>query len=241
MSHPPKRLAANRNLTLHVAPTFSPSPDLPAPIIPQMQILPVMTERGPLIHEYLQNLYIVFHNAIADHTRVFVVRFDLRFPEDRNVDDTEQSNRIMTSFIESLKAKNQSTLTQRAGRHRCVVRYAYAREFSQTQARHHYHVVLLLNLNVYRTLGTIDYREERTLLWMIAEAWGSALQISPEEAVSRLHFAWQGDEVPSYCLKPTQDGSYGQLAEAFYRASYLSKEETKHYGQRFRGFSTSRH
>lgn len=240
MSHPPKRLAANRNLTLHYAPTFSPGINLPAPSIPQMQVLQVMTERGPLILEYLENLYNVFNNAIADHTRVFVVRFDVRFPEFISVDETAQSNHIMTRFIESLKAKNESTLKQRAGRHRSVVRYAYAREVSQAQARYHYHVVLLLNLNVYCTLGTIDYREERTLLWMIAEAWGSALHISPEEAMSRLHLTWQGDAVACYVLEPTKDGYYGQLAEAFYRASYLCKEETKQYGQRFRGFSTSR-
>ena len=66
-----KYLQTNNNLTLHYEKQYSPEPGIS---------LPVNTHKGPVIKEYLDQLYQLITQAIMDHRRILSCRFDLTLP-----------------------------------------------------------------------------------------------------------------------------------------------------------------
>ena len=67
----PKRLKQNRNHTLHYNQEYSPKENV---------TLPVLTQDGPVITSYLDRAFKVFDKALDAHSKVLVVRFDLKVP-----------------------------------------------------------------------------------------------------------------------------------------------------------------
>lgn len=211
----------NKNQSLHVDHTY--------------QGLPVMLEKGPFVVEYLQSLFKVVQKSLNAHKRVCAMRFDLRYPLHISAQAAESSNEAVSRFIDSLKAKIRHDRARAQAQllyaHDTDVRYAWAREVGRDE-RVHYHVALLLNRDAYFTLGQFTSTEQN-MAKRIQEAWASAIRLPLEQASGLVHFP--DNAVYRFELETPQ-----QLQAFFYRASYLCKVNTKHFGNGQHGFGASR-
>lgn len=212
----------NRNHTLHFLGTY--------------RSLPIINNRCPMVAEYLETLYRVIQQAQADYSRVCAFRFDLRFPRNMNADTDNISNEAITRFIESIKAKirhnRECAKQQNAYAHNTKVRYVWARETGDDK-RVHYHAVILVNHDVFFTLGRFG-SEAPNMANRIREAWASALSLPLDSTTGLVHF-------PDNAVYRIDRNHPQDLAAFFHRASYLCKAETKHFGNGQHGFGSSRH
>lgn len=228
MIHKPKRLKANRNHPLLYEPIF---------ITPDDTRMDVMTDKGPLLPDYLEDGYQVFKQAIQDHKRVLVLRFDLQLPLGLTLPGDAETNKVIRRFLSSFQSKIDSHLKRNNVKHKCPVRHIIAREIGASSQRPHFHVMLLLNGNAFHNMGSREH-EGKNNFWRIAEAWASALKIPPKEAAKRVQCTKKKIGCTFYRLEPSNE--YAQFSEAFYRMSYFCKAHTKVYGQRHRGLLTSK-
>jgi hypothetical protein len=211
--------------------------------------LPVQTHCGPLIVNYLERINETVGKALCEHPRTAVMRFDLRVPMGWPEMDTE----VISRFTASLKAQllADSHRKEREGKrvHPCTVRYVWARE--RVSSEHsHYHVAIFLNRDAYFTLGrfranrlwgdddTFLGEEEGAVVNMadrINHAWASALGCNSGPVPGLVHFP----ENPVYSIIASSPCCGQQIAEVFYRLSYLAKADTKHYGGGVNSFRCS--
>lgn len=210
----------NTNLIIHYEATF--------------QGLPVMADKGPFIREYLGALKQAIDRALAQYPRVLAFRVDLRLPAMTQLPDYAYTNRVISLFLESFKAKikHNREMARKANpyAHDSNVRYVWAREQGQG-GRPHYHLVILLNQDAFYTVGKLSSDNEN-MFHRLQAAWASALRLSVHEVSGLV-------EVPenaTYRLR-RDDEAYREL---FRRASYLCKTATKVFGDGCHGFDTSR-
>ena len=194
----------------------------------------IQLKHGLVIREYLDKTFKIFQKALDQYGRVCMLRFDLHVPD--SCDQlTKNSNKLMSKFIASLKAKikySQAQSKKEGNRvHNTEVRFLWCREFSSFGGVH-YHVVLLLNHDAYRSIGKFEL-ESDNMYSRIHEAWGSALGMYPEALLGLIHIPLN----PTYCIWRNDSKSF---QDAFYRASYLCKMETKDYEQGIHSFGGSR-
>ncbi|MBL7230762.1 MAG: inovirus Gp2 family protein [Pseudomonas sp.] len=221
----PLRHPDNNNLRLHYDETF--------------EGLPLMVSKGPFIREYLSDLKHAIELALAEYPRVLAFRVDLRLPQEIELADYAYTNQVISRFFESFTKKiryHQDKVRQRDGYARgCKVRYVWSREVGQ-EGKQHYHVLILLNGNAYYTVGRL--RSERVnMISRMEESWAGALGLSVEQVRGLVHIP----ENTEYRIdRSVRRGDVDELPELFYRASYLCKVATKSYGDRQRGFDTSR-
>ncbi|MGY2228157.1 inovirus Gp2 family protein [Pseudomonas tolaasii] len=219
----PLRHSDNTNLHLHYDDTF--------------EDLPVMVDKGPFVREYLSALKRTIELAMAEYPRVLAFRVDLRLPQ--AIDLSDYTNQIISDFFESFRRKiqyHQTKVRERNGYARgCKVRYVWSREFGQG-GKPHYHVLILLNGDAYYTVGRL--RSERVnMISRMEEAWASALGLSVDQVRGVVHIP----ENPEYRIdRHVRSGDVGELPALFRRSSYLCKKATKSFGDRQRGFDTSR-
>lgn len=224
---PPSKLSTdNRNHTMYYENFYSPNSSIS---------LPVLTARGPLVLEYLHRTYRVFNEAMQAHSRVFVCCFTLNLPGKVSLPNDVDTNEPIRRFLASVKSKISADRKRKKSPHKDSVRYTIARELSGLR-KTHYHVFLFLNGHAYRTIGTLGY-EGNNVFWMVVGAWASALGISEEDAVSSVKVGNYRSRMSSYFLTP--DDGYAALPDAFRRASYLCKRDTKTFGHGYRGLLTS--
>lgn len=220
----PLRHPDNPNLHLHYGDTF--------------EGFPLQSQIGPFIREYLSDLKHTIELALAEYPRVLAFRVDLRLPQGVELPDYAYTNRIISRFFESFTKKieyHQERVAERGNSRGCKVRYVWAREVGHA-GRQHYHLLILLNRDAYYTMGRL--RSKRVnMISRMQESWASALDISVEQAKGLL-------EVPKnaeyFVDREVRRGDVDELPDLFYRASYLCKSATKTYGDRQRGFGTSR-
>ncbi|MFS1959842.1 inovirus Gp2 family protein [Vibrio lentus] len=195
--------------------------------------LPILKPKGGLVLSYLDKLYDTIDKAVTQHPRTTAIRVDLRLAKSLLFDDTG----VIKNFIASLDAQIQADLSRKKRRGRtarsCKVRYAWCKERS-TSLSHHYHLVLLLNKDVYHSLGRFD--QKGNLSDMIKKAWCRTLDIKANEGDTLVHFP----DCPTYWLDKNSDKFDQQVDSLFKRVSYLAKVETKHYGDKTRSFGCSR-
>ncbi|WP_123422783.1 inovirus Gp2 family protein [Vibrio crassostreae] len=195
--------------------------------------LPILKPKGGLVLSYLDKLYDTIDKAVTQHPRTTAIRVDLRLAKSLLFDDTG----VIKNFIASLDAQIQADLSRKKKRGQtvrsCKVRYAWCKERS-TSLSHHYHLVLLLNKDVYHSLGRFD--QKGNLSDMIKKAWCRALDIKADEGDTLVHFP----DNPTYWLEQNSDKFDQQVDSLFKRVSYLAKVETKLYGDRSRSFGCSR-
>lgn len=201
--------------------------------------LPVMFEKGPLIRQYLARLKRTIDQALDQYPRVLAFRVDLRLPRAIELPDYAYTNEVISDFIASFKAKIEHNRDKARERnqyaHDCKVRYVWAREIGERQ-RPHYHLLILLNRDAYFTLGRL--RSERANnISRIEEAWASALGLSVDEVEGLVHIP---DNAEYRIDRYVRRGDVDQFPVLFRRASYLCKAATKSYGDRHRGFGTSK-
>ena len=219
------RFSENRNLHLHTADTF--------------QGLPVMVEKGPFIHEYLETLWRTINLTFDQYPRVIAFRVDLRLSRRMGFPDDILSNRVISRFIESFKAKiehnRDKAREQNKYAHDCRVRYVWARERSEG-GRQHYHLLILLNRDAYYTVGRLQ-PQRPNMITRMQEAWASALKCEVEQVRGLVHIPSNAEYRVDREVRP---GNVDQLPELFHRASYLCNAATKRYGEGAHGFGCSR-
>lgn len=208
-----KRLKANPSLHLHHEDQF--------------EGLEVYTDRGPLIREFLDQLYDTTYRALKLYPRVFAARFDLRFPQIDPISRDYDSNKFISTFFETLKRlikrdRELSGLERRV--HQTDVRYVWAREVGRS-GKPHYHCVLLLNNDAYFKLGS-PRPDHANLYGLLERAWALTLRLEPDEAFGLVY----KPERAEYRLSVGDHADEMELEAFFYRASYLCKVHTKVFG-----------
>jgi len=219
MAHQPKRHPDNSNLRLHYEDTF--------------RGLPVMASHSPFITEYLESLLETTQLALNDHPRVFALRFDLRFPGNDSVSESDST--VISRFVDSLTHRIEGA-RERAKRlngsaHQTSVRWCWVREVGQ-EGRPHFHFVLLLNRDAFHTVGRFQ-SERENLYSRIQAAWASALKIHFDYVEGLVH-------IPENTTFHLSQDDPAQMDRYFHRVSYLCKAATKDYGSRCRAFGCSR-
>lgn len=201
--------------------------------------LPVMIDKGPFVSEYLSRLKHTIELAMAQYPRVLAFRVDLRLPLGIGLPELSYTNQVISKFIASFKAKIEYHRDKARERNHyardCKVRYVWAREVGGG-GMPHYHLLILLNRDAYYTVGRLRSERANNISRM-EEAWASALGLSLGQVRGLVHIP----ENPEYRIdRYIRPGDEDELPALFHRASYFCKAATKSYGDRQRGFDTSR-
>ncbi|WP_252107965.1 MULTISPECIES: inovirus Gp2 family protein [unclassified Halomonas] len=202
---------------------------------PMFNGLSLQADHLPMADEYLQALYDTMHKALSDYPRVMAFRVDPRIPSEISDRMTlEDHKRLIKRFTASLKAiikhdRQQKRLSGWVPDTK--VRYVWCREVG-SNGKPHYHFFILLNRDAYHMLGRACSPNEN-LISRVSRAWYSALGVlwNPQEPWVHV------PKNPTYWIDRDNADSF---QEAFYRASYLCKADTKQYGIGLRAFGTSR-
>ena len=185
--------------------------------------------------DYQQAFYDVIRNAVDEFPRTLALRIDLRFPRHYQYGD---SNKEVTRFIESLKAKllvdcqrkNRRWKRNRSNR----LRYVWVREVGERNHRKHYHVLLLLNKDFYHGAGS--YNADDSLYALIQQAWCSALGLDADKYSGLANMAENG----CFYLNRNSPDYMQQVTGLLQRMEYLAKNHTKRYDDGYRSIGTSR-
>lgn len=198
--------------------------------------LEVQMESLPMVTEYLEALQVTLENALNDYPRVLAFRVDPVIPTVISDTMTEEDHRtLIPKFNASLRAIIQHDLERRR-RSGWVpgtkVRHVWCREVG-ANGKPHYHYFLILNRDAYHLPGRVGSPNEN-LFNRISRAWYSALGVEWNPQEPWIH-------VPQNPVYWIDRGNPQSFREAFYRASYLCKADTKQYGWGLRAFGTSRY
>jgi hypothetical protein len=209
--------------------------------------LSVYTERGPQIENYLERAYRVLQDAVEEYPRSSMIRCEPRVPKGRGQPDSAVISRFIASLQAQLDADADRKCKEGKRVHPCKLRHIWVRE--QDSAIHdHYHVALLLNRDAYFSLGDLRSRSPesgrgnqpesevtRNMADRIRKAWASALGLRPEQTAGLVHFS----DNPVHRIDANSPDFFEQFASAFYRVTYLTKADTKHYGNGLNSFGCS--
>jgi len=220
----PLRHPANTNLHLYYHDTF--------------EGFRLMGDKGPFILEYLLDLKHTIDLALAEYPRVLAYRVDLRLPQGVELPDFAYTNQVISRFFESFTKRiqyHQERVAERGYSRGCKVRYVWSREIGQG-GRQHYHLMILLNRDAYYTIGRLG-SERVNMISRIEESWAGALGLPVDLMTGLVHIPKNAEYLID---RVKRQGKGDELADLFYRASYLCKKATKHYGDRQRSFETSR-
>lgn len=216
-----KRHPSNPNLHLHAFDSFCG--------------MPVQTGYLPMVTEYLGALHATLRDAMRDYPRVLAVRVDPVIPtvvSDRMT--VEDHKELIRRFIASLRAviKHDRECKRQSGwAPDTKVRYVWCREVGLND-KPHYHFFLIFNRDVYHTIGKLCSPNEN-LFNRITRAWHSALGLEWNREQPSAYVPWNA----VYSIYRKDERS---LHDAFHRASYMCKADTKQYGNGMRAFGTSR-
>ena len=101
---------------------------------------------------YMKRLEEITRYAMDDYARILAFRVDLLLPVDNSHKGYDSA--VITRFIASLKAQIAAYLQRRRrdGKrvYPCKLRYAWVREFGELNGNKHYHMLLLVNREVFR-------------------------------------------------------------------------------------------
>lgn len=127
-------------------------------------------------------------------------------------------------------------MRERAGFARgCKVRYVWSKEIGKAE-KPRYHLLILLNRDADYTLGRL-FPERVNMMSRMEGTWAGAFGI----AIERVGGLVRVPEYAEYRIhRYVRRGDVDELPELFYRSSYLCKVAIKFYGDRQRGFDTSR-
>lgn len=229
----PLRHADNNNLSLHYGDSF--------------EGLPLQIDKGPFIREYLSAMKHTIELAMAEYPRMLAFRVDLRLPRGIELPHYAYTNQVISRFFESFTKKiqyHQEKVGERGYARGCKVRYVWSREIGQG-GKQHYHLLILLNRDAYYTVGRLG-SERVNMIRRLQESWASALGLSIYEVDGLVHIpdnaTYRIDRHPRMRRVAGEDRKVlvDELPDLFHRASYLCKVATKSYGDRQRGFGTSR-
>ena len=179
-------------------------------------------------------------NALAEHPRTFIFRFDLHLPNTSSCPDNPVCNdaKVISRFIDSFKSKVQWDLKDKCRRnvrvHPCTVRYIWIKE-RHIADKDHYPLAILLNKDTYSYLGNYNLPGDN-LVNKVIESWASALSLDAMTVRSLVSFPNE----PMYHLNKNKGQLDNVYNAAFYRLSYFAKSATKNYGDGSKNFGCSR-
>lgn len=185
--------------------------------------------------KYQQAFSNVINDAVREFPRTLALRVDLRFPSYYQYGD---SNKEITRFIESLKAKidvasiNKNHDWDRNWHNR--LRYIWVREIGELNHHKHYHALLLLNKDFNWNAG--DFKSTTSLAGLIQQAWRSALGIELAQYEGLVHFTKNGLHV----LNINKEDYSQRLVSLLHCMDYLAKDHTKSYHDGYRSIGMSR-
>lgn len=210
---------------------------------------PLQVKMGPFVEKYLFRTEQTIGLALQQYPRVLAFRVDLRLPVGINLPEYAYTNEVISRFIESFKAKIEHNRDKARERNRYAntskVRYVWAREVGQEGGRPHYHLLFLLNRDAFYTVGRLQSASPN-MISRLEEAWASALGLTLGEVRGLVHipdnetYRIDRDFRERRVVRSNSKVRVDELPALFYRASYLCKAATKSYGDRQRGFDTSK-
>ncbi|SKA70006.1 YagK/YfjJ domain-containing protein [Desulfobaculum bizertense] len=157
------------------------------------------------------------------HGKVFIMRMDVRYPQNYFLNSKD---RHMPQFI--------AHLTKNLSRKGLDPKYIWVRE--QSREKHqHYHVALILNGNLIQSPYKVFNKAE--------ELWARALGLDSAKGLISYCNKWRTGKKGScsYMLRRGAKDYEEIKRDAFYRLSYLAKENTKgNAPRRIREFGTSK-
>ncbi|MFM2482823.1 inovirus Gp2 family protein [Celerinatantimonas sp. YJH-8] len=184
----------------------------------------------PLVKEYLESIQDFLEMSLNEYSRLYVLRFDLRYPENYYC---FENGIDITTFIARLNSRLAADLKRKGKEHKCHMRYVWVKEKEHSD-NYHYHVAISLNKDVYFTKGKFE-SSEKNLSKMIQEAWESVIDNCIPSQSGLVHFCKNGD----YWIND-KDKQGDKYKECFERLSYLAKIETKVFGTGLKNFGSSR-
>ncbi|MCW8331950.1 inovirus Gp2 family protein [Photobacterium sp. SDRW27] len=201
-------------------------------ILEHYEGMKVQTGCGPLKLSYLQAIKKTLDLSLSSHPKTCAMRFDLRYPADSNNQIVDSKH--ISRFIDSFKAILAADLNRKGKSGRCIPRFVWVKE-QKSSERPHYHVVLLVNGNIYNQLGWFT-KNHGNMAARIQQAWASALSIPMCDVDGTVHYP----NNPIYIVNKYKSDFQDCYEELFYRLSYFAKENTKHYGTGKKNFGSSR-
>lgn len=178
---------------------------------------------------YLNAISHVLNQQLTHCKRVYLVRFDLHFPNSWS----EKDHRAISRFIEAFKARLVVWDKHRKSPTGIGFRYVWVREQNESH-NWHYHLVFMFNKDSIAHLGKFDLNRSN-LCSKIACSWASALGLDEREVVNLVHFCRGGQ----YYLDGNSPEFQAQYAEVMQRLSYLAKAYSKDIGDGHRHLGTS--
>lgn len=193
----------------------------------------VQTKKGPLIENYLEKLLYVMNQGRKECSRIFAVRIDLHFPVNGNMECENNSNAYISNYISFLQWELEVANTKYPPK----LRYVWCRE--QVDSIYpHYHLLLLLNGQAYRSLGRFNY-ELDNLFHRLVRAWSAAIGWPVERTYGLVNVAkdYESGRPYTWDFKRDDQAAFENL---FYGASYMCKAYTKPIGKGGHCFDGSR-
>ncbi|EOE0525378.1 inovirus Gp2 family protein [Providencia stuartii] len=201
-----------------------------------------------LNQHYVNQINRTINKALAVHKRLTAIHLDLRFPI--TPEDVADDSTAITRFFESLKAKIKNDLKKKKEAWKrnlsCELHYCWVKEIGEKNKQKHYHVMLLLNKDIYHSLG--DFKKESgTLYVMLQQAWCSAIKIGYLPSRPLVNIAGKNvTHLYRVEQEETKDGMYTYIVTnqsqniIVNRIRYLAKLHTKFYVEGERSFGCSR-
>lgn len=188
---------------------------------------------------HMQRLDALTAFVMNEHARVLAFGLDLSLPQHNQHKGYESA--VITRFIASLKAQIAAYLKRRSREGKriypCPVYYAWAREFGELNGNKHYHLVLLVNREVFSCMMLklgVKGTGRGLLLTMAAKAWSHALKLKGK-----------AKEKVSYHLAGVfelnrREGTHSSDYEGYLkRICYLAKKRSKENDDGERNFGCS--
>lgn len=188
---------------------------------------------------HMQRLEALTAFVMNEHARVLAFGLDLSLPQHNQHKGYESA--VITRFIASLKAQIAAYLKRRSREGKriypCPVYYAWAREFGELNGNKHYHLVLLVNREVFSCMMLklgVKGTGRGLLLTMAAKAWLHALKLKGK-----------AKEKVSYHLAGVfelnrREGTHSSDYEGYLkRICYLAKKRSKQNDDGERNFGCS--
>ncbi|WP_442488839.1 YagK/YfjJ domain-containing protein [Halomonas litopenaei] len=193
----------------------------------------------PLIENYLDPTINEILSATRNRPRTFIFRADLKFPEFMAPCAMHDNNKVLTQFIRFFKYE----IKKASAPYRMSLQYIWARE-QETSEKPHYHLVIMLNKDVFDSLGCQSPDEygsytRDNLFHRMMRSWLKAMGFHHEAPLGQLISLGENPVTKQVWTSVLSEHDWYAINEAVYIASYLCKAYTKPFAQGIRLFGTS--
>lgn len=196
-------------------------------------------KRGPLVLNYLTATVDEILEAVNSQPRLLMFRADLRFPASMKYGAMHKDNKVLTRFLKYFNVE-----IERASKaYKPFFRYVWAREHDASE-KPHYHLLVMLNYNVFGCLGIMEPNEydvylRDNLFHRMMRCWYRALGLLMTEPNGNLIHIGEDPKTGKLWVAEVKRTNWDSINQAVYSASYLCKHYTKRFAEGIRLFNTS--